>query len=90
MTDEKMKTVENCCRMVLQKIAKVRIADTTLRSVADNTKSYSSAYIRDAEKTARFEDGELTRAIDELKDELGLLPSVNGQAPATTTTPAIA
>jgi hypothetical protein len=70
ITDAQMRTVEGCCRLVLQKIASARIADSTVRSVVDNPKSYSSLYIRDAERAGRFADAALTTALDELRDEV--------------------
>lgn len=86
ITDPEMRTLEGCCRMVIQKIAAARIADGTLRSVADNPKSYSTVYIRDIERSARFADGQLNTAIDELRDELFPPPKVNATAQAPVTT----
>jgi hypothetical protein len=75
ISDQQMRAVEGCCRLVVQRIANVRIADAALHTVAERPKSYSSAHLRDVEKAGRFADSALKTSIDELKDQLATIPS---------------
>src|SRR5689334_7385343 len=77
LTDEQVKTVEDCSRLILQKIGDVRKADGEVRKLLENPMQYSTIYRRGVERAGRHADLALNNAVDEMRDLLNSLASQN-------------